>query len=582
MKDKKGFTLVELLITITLMLLILVLAIVDFNRVSKNKKEDLWQLVKKQIEDAAEDYFTTNEYLFEGLVNGSKGTISVGKLVKEDYINKVVDPITGKTISKCAIVNITKKDDKYNVKFDESSKNSTNVNCDTNNSVVVVEPGGPTATVKAKYNGKEHEKFPSWLNSKHLDPSVVVYPKTNGNGQIVSTVIGGVNGKEYKITDETKGKTLDVVVTNSSGKRYIAFIDYRRDIKPPVGSINIRQKDSWASSNVYLDLTASDNISGINEFVIDKKNKFDGTQSTLTWSKKSLSYSFGSVTYNGDTKSLDGYITDVAGNTSNTISSNNYKLYTDCQGENRVATGNWYNKSGATCSNKCGGTIAQERNTKDKNSGNACQKLTQNASCGGKKKNTGSWSNYSNCKSGVKTRTRTVQEISTYDNKTICSSTTEKDTKNCSTCEITSDKDIYGMIDSFDINLGVNVSCNGIGPWNYADNKSNGEQACAVIKTKSAFTLVGFAGEWGSKFSKTNHHITWNNTMSNNKKTFYKRTGCSAYMKGSSKCDPSSSRYVTVCANVKIDGSSNCSEKEFTICRGRNYDTKEYSDIKIY
>ena len=93
MKKKNGFTLVELLVVIALMLSILGIAIVSFVNISNKKKEESWKEVVNQIETAAKDYFSSNEYLFEGLPNNN-GTaqISLGKLVNEDYLNVVSDP----------------------------------------------------------------------------------------------------------------------------------------------------------------------------------------------------------------------------------------------------------------------------------------------------------------------------------------------------------------------------------------------------------------------------------------------------------------------------------------------------------
>ncbi len=110
-KKRNGFTLVELLVTIALMLTILGIAIVSVVNVNNNKKQEAWNLVKEQIETAAEDYFAANEYLFEGLTDdqNSNAQISVGTLVKEDYLNKVTNPVTGEEISSCSIVNVKKE-----------------------------------------------------------------------------------------------------------------------------------------------------------------------------------------------------------------------------------------------------------------------------------------------------------------------------------------------------------------------------------------------------------------------------------------------------------------------------------------
>ena len=54
MRNKKGFTLVELLVTIALMLSILAIAIVSFIGISNKKKQESYDLVKEQIITAAE------------------------------------------------------------------------------------------------------------------------------------------------------------------------------------------------------------------------------------------------------------------------------------------------------------------------------------------------------------------------------------------------------------------------------------------------------------------------------------------------------------------------------------------------
>ncbi len=92
MKKRNGFTLIELLVTIALMLSILGIAVVSLINISNKKKEEAWQQVKGQIETAAVEYFTANEYLFEGLNENVSGSISVGTLVNQDYLNKITDP----------------------------------------------------------------------------------------------------------------------------------------------------------------------------------------------------------------------------------------------------------------------------------------------------------------------------------------------------------------------------------------------------------------------------------------------------------------------------------------------------------
>lgn len=125
------------------MLTILAIAIVSFITVSNRKKEEAYQLVKEQILTAARQYFTANEYLYEGLSDGTKGRISLGKLVSEGYLNKVVDPRNGKDMSRCTITNVERKKGQWKATLDESTISSTETNCDSNDSIEVVESGGP-------------------------------------------------------------------------------------------------------------------------------------------------------------------------------------------------------------------------------------------------------------------------------------------------------------------------------------------------------------------------------------------------------------------------------------------------------
>lgn len=83
MDKKNGFTLIELIVTMALMLSILGIAIVSLIGISSAKKKEAWQQIKQQVETAAVEYFTANEYLFEDMSDNVDAYISVGKLVEE-------------------------------------------------------------------------------------------------------------------------------------------------------------------------------------------------------------------------------------------------------------------------------------------------------------------------------------------------------------------------------------------------------------------------------------------------------------------------------------------------------------------
>lgn len=137
MKNKKGFTLIELLVVIALVISITIIAIISINSISKKNKEEAYELVKKQIENAAEEYFNTNEYLFEGMTDKAEGYISVGRLVEEGLLNTVTDPRKGEKIAECSLVKVTKEDGKFNINFDDIIDNDK---CENDKYIVTVNP----------------------------------------------------------------------------------------------------------------------------------------------------------------------------------------------------------------------------------------------------------------------------------------------------------------------------------------------------------------------------------------------------------------------------------------------------------
>lgn len=142
-KKKNGFTLIELLVTIALMLSILGIAIISLVSASNRKKEEAWTSVKEQIETAAVEYLSSNEYLFEGLSDETTASIPLQTLVELDYINKVTDPRTGKALNECNYVEVTKSKYKYNATYKDSDDKS----CTTGSVLKITEPGVPTLNV---------------------------------------------------------------------------------------------------------------------------------------------------------------------------------------------------------------------------------------------------------------------------------------------------------------------------------------------------------------------------------------------------------------------------------------------------
>ena len=103
MKDKKGFTLVELLSTITIMTLVATIASINIVKIFDNKKETEEKSTKAVIETAACVYIELdkNKRLRETCLT-SGCNISTDTLIKEGLLNE-------KDVDKQEVIHITKE-----------------------------------------------------------------------------------------------------------------------------------------------------------------------------------------------------------------------------------------------------------------------------------------------------------------------------------------------------------------------------------------------------------------------------------------------------------------------------------------
>ena len=237
MKKRNGFTLVELLVVIALMLSILGIAIVNLVNVSDKKKEEAWNEVISQIETAAVNYFEDNEYLFEGLDITSKGSISVKKLVSEDYLNKITDPRSGKSISSCSIVSITKtKDNKYKSNFDVNSINAPEGDCDKVSIIITSKTGKIEMrdTSKEINSALSSECRKKGASGNEDNGPIVDESETNGYcySKWFELDVGKLNKKgeitsaKYCNTDSGLCDTDNGVDIKKNGNKYVAFNGY--------------------------------------------------------------------------------------------------------------------------------------------------------------------------------------------------------------------------------------------------------------------------------------------------------------------------------------------------------------------
>lgn len=265
MRKKNGFTLIELLVVIALMISILVIAIVNFTSVSEGKRNESWSYVKSQIETAAEEYLTANEYLFEGLDADTVGNITVGKLVKEGYLNKVTDPRDGKAVDTCSYVKVTKENNIYRTSYEEKALDEKT--CDVNDSTIVISElgGAPSATISYYKNSDcsgETLKTSSsgWFNIDTVGqegPNKTIYVKiepTEDSTDFRDILVNSNNDNIKEITNENNKKAYcapltedgdvnyNVVVTGDNGKKTSLTNNYKKDTVRPTYSASVAYK----------------------------------------------------------------------------------------------------------------------------------------------------------------------------------------------------------------------------------------------------------------------------------------------------------------------------------------------------
>ena len=290
MDKKNGFTLIELIVTIALMLSILGIAIVSLIGISSTKKKEAWQQVKQQVETAAIEYFTANEYLFEDLSDNVDAYISVGKLVEEDYINKITNPITGRSVDYCTKIKVTKNGNKLNANYSDEVA----TNCNGTYTINIKDQGA--FSIEPRYykeNGDEAKanSRTKWYNAESLGEkkSLNVCMKISPAGsKIVDANIGDrvakknnkLNSNQYRCVTYSgysgNVRNIKFVVKNQAGKyaklivNSIKIDSYSPDIKSlklTSENSNIRSDslDSLVPENLDLYIGYENNNSNSNK-----------------------------------------------------------------------------------------------------------------------------------------------------------------------------------------------------------------------------------------------------------------------------------------------------------------------------
>ena len=110
--NNKGFTLIEVLMTLTIIALIMIVILTNSGITLSLSNEKAYELTKTNIITATKKYMLECENnLIECPIskNKNKTQIKAKELIKAGYFKELINPINNKDLSNCLIIEIDKK-----------------------------------------------------------------------------------------------------------------------------------------------------------------------------------------------------------------------------------------------------------------------------------------------------------------------------------------------------------------------------------------------------------------------------------------------------------------------------------------
>ena len=266
MKNKKGFTIVELLSVIVILGIVITIGIFSVSSIRNTILDKQYKNVKKEIELAAEKYYSDTE----------SGEVFVDTLVKEGYLkadNKsmIISDPRDKSSLNCHIVTIN---DDEEATLSETNNALEDGNC--NESVIINSEISIVDSNGNKINDTWYKNPISLkvkFNSGDKDPNSYSYTwKSEKNPNSISSEMiyslqstyeerGKVIDDEYYATLSNSSETID-----SKGQR--VRID---GVLPEIKSLEIPDKDKWTKDKT-LKANLTDIGSGIERYILSSGN----------------------------------------------------------------------------------------------------------------------------------------------------------------------------------------------------------------------------------------------------------------------------------------------------------------------
>lgn len=220
-KNKKGFTLVEMLAAIGILLLITILTYPSFNKLNKKTEEKFDYSIKTIVENAAKIYVDNNKELIDEKItsNNGKYCLPVATLSSYDYLDTPIKKSDGENLNLKSCVYITKENEDNNIKYIyELSSDTVKDGVDYLPPIIMLKNKISTAncTLNMYNNNVTKEDFDNLCDIKVTDDkttdfvlgtNITVSQVTDGDALILT----------YEAIDESgnKSKPLEIKLKNN-------------------------------------------------------------------------------------------------------------------------------------------------------------------------------------------------------------------------------------------------------------------------------------------------------------------------------------------------------------------------------
>lgn len=220
-KNKKGFTLVEMLAAIGILLLITILTYPSFNKLNKKTEEKFDYSIKTIVENAAKIYVDNNKELIDEKItsNNGKYCLPVATLSSYDYLDTPIKKSDGENLNLKSCVYITKENEDNNIKYIyELSSDTVKDGVDYLPPIIMLKNKVPTAncTLNMYNSNVTKEDFDNLCDIKVTDDkttdfvlgtNITVNQVTDGDALILT----------YEAVDESgnKSKPLEIKLKNN-------------------------------------------------------------------------------------------------------------------------------------------------------------------------------------------------------------------------------------------------------------------------------------------------------------------------------------------------------------------------------